>query len=117
MKEKRNYIVKCDDCKKTIKENVTFKESVEGGICDKCRGKTDEDTDIIKIYEEDKYLLKTEGDFLKWINEHLSVILNEIEMLKPKKVKEVVCDDLYKIQKVIFRRIKKYYEKKVFRKS
>ena len=31
------YIIKCDECKKTIKKNVTFKESVEGGTCQDCR--------------------------------------------------------------------------------
>ena len=41
--EKKIYIVKCDDCKKTIKENVTFEESVEGGICDDCK---------IKVFEK-----------------------------------------------------------------
>jgi hypothetical protein len=38
MNDQNPYIVKCDVCKKTIKENATFKESVEGGLCDKCRG-------------------------------------------------------------------------------
>ena len=35
----RKYIVKCDDCKKTIKRNATFRESVEGGLCPACRRK------------------------------------------------------------------------------
>ncbi len=68
--------------------------------------------DLTKIYEEDKHLLKNEGCFLKWINEHLSVILYEIEISKTKKEREVICVDLYKIQNVIFRRIKRYYNKK-----
>ena len=36
-KMENEYIVKCDECKKRFKENVTFKESVEGGKCDDCR--------------------------------------------------------------------------------
>ncbi len=67
---------------------------------------------LTKIYEEDKHLLKDEGSFLKWINEHLSLILTEIEMSKTKKEREVICIDLYKIQKIIFKRIKKYYGEK-----
>lgn len=69
------------------------------------------DEDITKLYEEEKYLLKKEGGFLKWINEHLSVILNEIEISKSKKEREVVCVDLYKIQKIISRRIKRLNNK------
>ena len=30
-------ILKCDECKKTLKEDVTFKESVEGTICNECK--------------------------------------------------------------------------------
>ena len=33
-------IVKCDECKVTIKEDVTEKESIEGGRCKKCRGES-----------------------------------------------------------------------------
>lgn len=65
-----------------------------------------------KMYEEDKMLRKSSGEFLKWINEHLSVILNQIELSKTKKEREVTCVDLYKIQLVLKRRIKKIYEKK-----
>ena len=36
-KNTQQYIVKCADCKKRFKENVKFKESVEGGKCDECR--------------------------------------------------------------------------------
>ncbi len=31
------YIVKCDDCKKTITVNGTFEESVKGGVCKSCQ--------------------------------------------------------------------------------
>ena len=37
-KNTQQYIVKCDDCKKTIKYNVNFGESVQGGRCNKCKG-------------------------------------------------------------------------------
>jgi len=33
----KQYIIKCDECKKTIKENVSFIESVQGGICKNCK--------------------------------------------------------------------------------
>ena len=35
------YIVKCDDCKKTIKENVGLRESAEGGRCEGCKEKVE----------------------------------------------------------------------------
>ncbi len=37
MKEERRFIVKCDLCKTTIKTNATFVESVQGGVCPKCK--------------------------------------------------------------------------------
>lgn len=33
------YLIKCDICRKTIKENATFIESVQGGKCNKCKKK------------------------------------------------------------------------------
>jgi len=36
--ENKNYIIKCDNCKKTIKKNVSFEDSVKGGLCIKCKG-------------------------------------------------------------------------------
>jgi len=72
-----------------------------------------EEIELTKIYEEDKHLLKDEGSFLKWINKHLSCILYVLDQdALPRKEREMLSGDLYKIQKVIFRRIKKYYDKK-----
>ncbi len=33
----RGYIVKCDDCKRTIRHVDTVAESAAGGFCDACR--------------------------------------------------------------------------------
>lgn len=33
-----DYLVKCDECKQTIRETESIRESYEGGRCDACRG-------------------------------------------------------------------------------
>lgn len=37
MTETKKYIIKCDDCKKTIRETGDVEESYAGGRCDKCK--------------------------------------------------------------------------------
>ena len=36
-KELRKYLVKCDLCKKTIKETDNIEESYQGGLCGACK--------------------------------------------------------------------------------
>lgn len=39
MENERRFIVKCDDCKVTIKTEATQYESIAGGRCDECKGR------------------------------------------------------------------------------
>lgn len=68
--------------------------------------KTPQEMELTKVYQQDKYLLEEEPDFLKWINEHLSCIQYQIEISRTKKEREINCIDLYKIQLVLKERIK-----------
>lgn len=34
---KNKYLVKCSECRKTIKKNASFAESVQGDKCKSCR--------------------------------------------------------------------------------
>ena len=35
------YLVKCDDCKQTLRGTDSMRESAEGGHCDKCKGEAE----------------------------------------------------------------------------
>jgi hydrogenase maturation factor HypF (carbamoyltransferase family) len=34
-----NYVVKCDECRRTFKETNNMIESVQGGFCSSCKSK------------------------------------------------------------------------------
>ena len=51
------YIVKCDQCKKTIKTTDNVVESYQGGLCKKCRADAD-GSYLDAIKKKDKELIK-----------------------------------------------------------
>ena len=63
--------------------------------------------EVHKIYEEDKYLKRNQKIFLWWIAELLAVSINELEEANKKIEREMISVDLYKIQRVILRRLKR----------
>lgn len=54
------WIVKCDECKKTMKRGVSFSESVQGGVCNACRLKMVIESDRFwkNVKKRDKKLRK-----------------------------------------------------------
>jgi hypothetical protein len=37
---RRRYVVKCDDCKRDLRETDSVPESAAGGLCDDCRAES-----------------------------------------------------------------------------
>ncbi len=73
---KSEYKIKCDECKKTIKENVSFAESVRGGRCEKCKKK---EKRLLVLLNTDNIisLSKLSREFLK---NPITIIPKDIEV-------------------------------------
>ncbi len=76
-----DYILKCDNCKKVIDRNVTFKRSVSGGLCHNCRNniapKRWKQDKKICVKDDTKAELKRIGKFGETYNDIIKRLINK----------------------------------------